>query len=87
MKVELITKEDLNNLKIELLSEISSLLSKILRNETPREKWLKGIEVRNMLGISTGTLQNMRLNGILPFCKIGGLIYYKYDDIVKLLDK
>jgi hypothetical protein len=38
-----------------------------------------------MLGISHGTLQNLRIKNILPHRKIGGLMYYKYQDILKLL--
>ena len=35
-----------------------------------------------MLRISPGTLQNLRVNGTLAYTKIGGIIYYKYEDIV-----
>ncbi len=30
---------------------------------------------------------NPPINGILTYSKIGGIIYYKYEDIVKLLEK
>ena len=39
-----------------------------------------------MLGISPGTLQNLRTNGTLPFTKIGSLIYYPYEDVIKVLE-
>ena len=39
-----------------------------------------------MLGISHGTLQNLRIKNVLPYQKVGGLIFYKYDDIIKLLE-
>lgn len=48
--------------------------------------WLKSYEVRKLLNISAGTLQNLRINGTLPYNKIGGLMYYRYDDIQKLMD-
>lgn len=41
--------------------------------------------MRKILGISNGTLQNMRINGTITFSRIGGLIFYKYEDIVKLM--
>jgi len=47
---------------------------------------LKSYEVRKLLGISPGTLQNLRLNETLPYTKIGGLMYYRYEDIRKLMD-
>jgi len=39
-----------------------------------------------MLGISHGTLQNLRIKNLIPYQKIGGLMFYKYDDIIKLLE-
>jgi len=83
MAVELITKEDLQQFKSELFSELQSLL----QNNTPAKsrQWLKSYEVREMLGISRGTLQNMRVNGTLTATKIGGLMFYAYADIVRLM--
>lgn len=49
-------------------------------------KWLKSHEVRKLLTISPGTLQNLRVNGSLSYTKIGGVIYYDYDDIRKMLE-
>jgi hypothetical protein len=39
-----------------------------------------------MLSISPGTLQNLRINGMLPFTKIGGVIFYEYEDVKKMLE-
>ena len=39
-----------------------------------------------MLNISPGTLQNLRINGTLRFTKMGGIIYYKLEDINKILE-
>lgn len=83
MAVELITKDDLQQFKQDILDEIRS----ILKPKTPSQKeWLKSYEVRKMLGISPGTLQQMRVNGTLEYTQLGGLMYYKYDDIVKLME-
>ncbi|WP_240663121.1 helix-turn-helix domain-containing protein [Mucilaginibacter limnophilus] len=38
-----------------------------------------------MLGISHGFLQSLRDSGILPFTKIGGSIYYDYEDITLMM--
>jgi hypothetical protein len=38
-----------------------------------------------MLGISHGTLQNLRIKNLIPYQKIGALMFYKYGDIIKLL--
>jgi hypothetical protein len=83
MSVQILTREDLQQFKTELFSELKELLS----NTTPaaQKKWLKSYEVREMLGISRGTLQNMRQNGTLQATPVGGLMFYDYDDIVKLM--
>lgn len=86
MKIELITKEDLELFKQELFEEMRKSKFSFKKNDPPQKEWLKSYEVRKMLGISPGTLQNMRLNGTLPFNKIGGLMYYRYEDIRKLMD-
>jgi hypothetical protein len=84
MAANIITVEDLQNFKRELIEEIRKLLSE--RSTTLHaRKWLKSHEVRRLLTISPGTLQHLRVNGTLPFTKIGGVIYYDHDDIQKML--
>ena len=81
MKFEVITKDDLHQLKEEILNEISALLE----GRKEQKKWLKSADLRDMLGISPGTLQNLRVNGTLPFTKVGGTIYYAHEDVLKVL--
>jgi predicted DNA-binding transcriptional regulator AlpA len=52
----------------------------------PTRKWLKKHEVRKILGISPGTIHTLRVNGTLPFTKIGNIIYYDEEDIKKMLE-
>jgi predicted DNA-binding transcriptional regulator AlpA len=80
---QLVTIEDLMILKSDLLGEIRKLLKEA--SGQPVKKWLKSYEVRKLLGISPGTLQNLRVNGTLPFTKIGGVIYYDQEDIKEML--
>ncbi|WP_139855654.1 helix-turn-helix domain-containing protein [Aequorivita sinensis] len=81
--LEAITKNDLENFKQEIISEFKTILG----IQTKQKKWLKSADVREMLNISAGTVQNYRVNGTLPFTKIGGTIYYEYDDVLKVLMK
>ena len=82
MATTVLTTEDLQQFKIELLQEIKNLI----KEEKPLPtKWLKSNQVRKMLNISPGTIQNLRINGTLPYSKVGGTIYYAYDDILKIL--
>jgi len=83
MNVELITREDLREFKTELLNELKQIMQP---GQGQSKKWLKSSEVRKMLNISPGTLQNLRINGTLRFTKIGSIMYYKLDDINKVLE-
>jgi len=49
-------------------------------------EWLKSSEVRKLLKVSAGTLQNLRINGTLPYRKIGGSMYYRIEDLKKLMN-
>jgi hypothetical protein len=82
MKVEFITKEDFEQFK----SDISEMLSRLSSN-TNNETWLRSREVREMLGISNGTLQNMRIHGHIPYSKVGGSLFYKLTDLENVLEK
>ena len=80
---QVVTKRDLLNFGNALLNEIKTTNAIA---EQPAQ-WLKSSEVRKLLKISPGTLQNLRINGTLHFNRIGGIIYYKYDDIKRMLER
>lgn len=82
MAVQVITLEDLNEFRTQLLSD----LKEIIHSKPQQAKqWLKSKEVRKLLNISPGTLQNLRINGTLTYTKVGGIMYYDNADIEKLL--
>ncbi len=83
MAATIITTEDLHEFKMELLEDIKKIINNQSGNST--KKWLKSTEVRELLSISPGTLQNLRINGTLPFTKVGGVIFYDYDEILKVM--
>lgn len=83
MAATIITPEDLQAFKQELLEDIRKLISE--RKSAPAQRWYKSHEIRKLLGISQGTLQHLRTNGTLPFTKIGGVILYDYHDIEKMV--
>ncbi len=80
---QLVTVEYLDMVKEELLNNIKSMLEGSAG--AIGKKWLKSIDVRKLLGISPGTLQNLRVNGTLPFTKIGGVLYYDQEDIQRVM--
>ena len=83
MAASIIITEDFETFKIDLLQEIK----KIVESPTSARpnKWLRSIEVRKLLNLSNGTLQNLRINGTLSYTKVGGIIFYSSEDINKLL--
>ena len=85
MPAEIVTTDDLREFKIELLKEFKNILKE--HHGQPAKKWLKSYEVRELLNISPGTLQNLRINGTLPYTKIGGVMFYDYGDIKKMLEE
>lgn len=52
---------------------------------TRLEDWLDNQDVARMLHMSYRTLQNLRTDGTLPYSRINGKIYYRRQDIQKLM--
>ncbi len=84
MAIEVITKEDLNEFRQLLIADLSTLLE--IKPQQQQKKWLKSNEVRELLNISPGTLQNLRINGTLTYTRVGGIIFYESAHIDKLLN-
>ena len=82
MNVELLTKGDIHQLKNEIIDEIK----KMFQSPLEQKEWLKSNDVMKLLNCSPGTLQNLRINGNLPYTKMGGTIYYAYSDVLKVLN-
>ncbi|WP_345025991.1 helix-turn-helix domain-containing protein [Ravibacter arvi] len=83
--MEIASRQDLVEFKNELLSEIRILLSE--KNEQPSSRWLRSAQVRRLLSISPGTLQQMRISGELKYTKVGGIHFYQASDIESMLLK
>ncbi|RZK60717.1 MAG: DNA-binding protein [Pedobacter sp.] len=84
--LDLITKQDLEQFKVEMLEEMRKMIQVPLSGALTK-KWLKSADVRKMLGISPGTLQNLRINGTLSYSKVGGMMFYKAEDVERMLEK
>jgi Helix-turn-helix domain len=82
--LHLITKEDFQEFKAELFSMLEKFGVTVV--DKKYNDWLKSGEVRKLLKISPGTLQNLRITGALRYTKVGKMFYYKYDDIIKVLE-
>ncbi|SEJ69445.1 Helix-turn-helix domain-containing protein [Dyadobacter koreensis] len=82
MQIEMITKQDLETFRQQLLSDLKPYLSS---KEAAPDQWLKSADVRKLLKISPGTLQKLRITGALAPVKIAGSFYYKHSDVQQLL--
>ena len=95
MAVNIITQEDLDQFKSQFFYEQKQILEKFKKEisgkvktqETTGVKWLKSHQVQRLLSISPGTLQTLRINGTIPFSKVGGSIFYSSEDVQKVLEK
>ncbi len=83
MPANIVTTDDLQDFKIELLDEFKNLLTR--QSQGKLKRYLKSNEVMELLQISPGTLQNLRINGTLPYTKIGGIIFYDAEEIQKVM--
>ena len=84
MAIEVVTKDDLEQFRAQLLNDIRQLISPS-HEANLIKPWLKNSEVRKLLNISSNTIQRLRIAGKLPSSKVGGVHYYRYEDIEKLL--
>jgi hypothetical protein len=88
MATSIITPEDLAQFKIELILEFKSIIDDSQSNQPkPKQEieWLKSHQVQRLLKISPGTLHTLRINGTLPYSKVGGTIFYDKLDIETVL--
>lgn len=84
MAIEVITKEDLQQFRIQLINDLKELL--IPKEAKLVKPWLRNSEVRKLLNISANTVQRLRIAGKLPSSKVGGIHYYRYEDIENLMN-
>ncbi len=85
MGVEVVTKSDLQELRLQLLADIREMFSSI--ETKPVKPWLKNSDVKKLLSISDNTIQRLRVAGRLRSTKLGGVHYYRYADIELLMNK
>ena len=67
-----------------LLDKVEKMLSEFQANSD--KNWLRTTEAADYLGISTTQIHNLKRNGILPYSKICGTIYFKRKDIDEVLE-
>jgi hypothetical protein len=84
MEAIILTKDQYQELVIRI-DEIKSVLSE--KQKEPKEVFLDNQEFLKLMNISKRTGQTWRDDGIIAFSQVGSKIYYRMNDIQKLLDK
>lgn len=84
MGVEIVTKEDLQLFRSQLLDDIKEILADNKKSEIP--EWLKSSEVIKLLKLSAGKLQTLRINRKVEGVKIEGTWYYSLKSIKRLFE-
>ena len=84
MTVDIVTKEDLQVLRLQLISDITQIIQGI-PSPPDQSTWLKSKDVMKILNIAYSTLQVFRYNGTVKSTKIGGRIYYDSEHIRTLI--
>ena len=71
--------------RVKTIEEKADILCK-RQEDLGLKKWLDNQEVCDILGISKRTLQEYRAKGLLPFGRIKNKLFYKPEDVQRLLD-
>ena len=74
----------------ELLTSFNSFVTKMKEmasrgNDKRLDNWLDNQDVCQMLNISPRTLQTLRDNGMLAYSQINRKVYYKPEDVERIL--
>lgn len=80
-----IEKEALDSL-LEKINELTQDINH-WNDNTFQDNWIENTELCKLLDLSSRSLQNYRQRGILGFSTIGRKIYYKIEDIKKLIEE
>ncbi|SEP07130.1 DNA-binding protein [Flavobacterium sp. fv08] len=83
---ENVTREDLRQFGIMLLDRIRSIIAETSpkNSEVSPPEWLKSKSVRQMLDLSAGSVQNLRISQKVRFKKVLGSYYYNREDLLNL---
>ena len=83
---EIITKEDLRQFSLELLNSIKILIIQKTeaQNQVEEQEWIKSKQVRKLMDMSPGSVQNLRVTQKVRFKKVLGSYYYNKVDLLKL---
>lgn len=82
--IKILTQEDLNIFKQQLLQEFQEILKTTSEPDTP---WIKARDARKMLSLSENSLKQLRIQKKLTRVKLGGSFYYSKQEILSLFNE
>lgn len=80
---DLLTKKDLIDFREALRDDMAEVINSRV---SPAKEYLRNKDLESYLGLSASAIQNLRIKGILPFVKVSGVIYYKYADVIRMME-
>lgn len=80
----IITINDLGEFNMEMIEEIESLVDE--KKWDKQNRYIKSPKLIDSLQISLGILQILRINGALPYIKIGETIFYVAAEVQEVID-
>lgn len=83
--IEIVTKAELSELRTEILEKLEQIARHTCATSPEVKPYLRSAEVKRLLGISHGKLQQMRDRGQIKFTRVDGTLFYRASDIDALL--
>lgn len=77
-QIDLITKSDLIAFQNKIMEQLKALIQ-------PEREFITEPELIDMFGFNKSTLAKMRMNGEIPYYKFGGKLYYKINEVNRLI--
>ncbi len=87
MGVDIVTREDLQAFRMQLLEDIKSLLQQGRETSLVNVEGYKTANVRKILGCSVNKLVSLRVARKIRTKKIGGTVYYNKEDVKRLVEE
>ncbi|WP_276502889.1 helix-turn-helix domain-containing protein [Terrimonas pollutisoli] len=87
MSVEIVTKEDLQELRTQLINDLKTIIIQARQPTNENIEGYKTSHVRKILGCSVNKLVALRITRKLRMKKIGGTNYYNKEDVKRLLEE
>ena len=88
MELSVLSTEELRKVAEESATLAAQLvIDKLPLSTDPSWEWISNSEYLRKRGITKTTAQRDRDNGVIPWSKIGGKIYYRRSDVEALLEK